>query len=86
MVVSTPLLADDTRKPAFPKEHRDHVSEVEWMRRGNATGIIPNSHEGEIGVGFLTRLLRPLPLVLRPPSLVFLLPDQKAWRFPCMLK
>jgi len=28
------------------------------MRRGNVTVIIPNSHEGEIGVGFLTRLLR----------------------------
>ena len=58
MVVSTPLLAGDTHKPVFPKEHRDHVSEVEWMRRGNATGFIPNSHEGEIGVGFLTRFFR----------------------------
>ena len=28
------------------------------MRRGNVTVIIPNPHEGEIGVGFLTRLLR----------------------------
>lgn len=28
------------------------------MRRGNITVIIPNPHEGEIGVGFLTRLLR----------------------------
>ena len=28
------------------------------MRRGNVTLIIPNSHEGEIGVGFLQRLLR----------------------------
>ena len=28
------------------------------MRRGNVTIIIPNPHEGEIGVGFLTRLLR----------------------------
>ena len=28
------------------------------MRRGNVTVIIPNQHEGEIGVGFLTRLLR----------------------------
>ena len=28
------------------------------MRRGHVTIIIPNSHEGEIGVGFLTRLLR----------------------------
>jgi hypothetical protein len=57
-VVSTPLRAEDTRKPVLSKEHRDHVSEVEWMRRGNVTGFIPNSHEGEIGVGFLTRLLR----------------------------
>ena len=44
------MLADDTRKPV--------LSEVEWMRRGNVTVIIPNPHEGEIGVGFLTRLLR----------------------------
>lgn len=28
------------------------------MRRGNVTVIIPNSHEGEISVGFLTCLLR----------------------------
>jgi predicted RNA binding protein YcfA (HicA-like mRNA interferase family) len=28
------------------------------MRRRNVTVIIPNSHEGDIGVGFLTRLLR----------------------------
>ena len=28
------------------------------IRRGNVTVIIPNPHEGEIGVGFLTRLLR----------------------------
>jgi predicted RNA binding protein YcfA (HicA-like mRNA interferase family) len=28
------------------------------MRRGTVTVILPNSHEGEIGVGFLTRLLR----------------------------
>ena len=28
------------------------------MRRSNVTVIIPNPHEGEIGVGFLTRLLR----------------------------
>lgn len=28
------------------------------MRRGNVTVIIPNPHEDEIGVGFLTRLLR----------------------------
>ena len=28
------------------------------MRRGNVTVVIPNPHEGEIGVGFLTRLLR----------------------------
>jgi predicted RNA binding protein YcfA (HicA-like mRNA interferase family) len=28
------------------------------MRRGDVTVIIPNPHEGEIGVGFLTRLLR----------------------------
>ena len=28
------------------------------MRRGNVTVIIPNPHEGEISVGFLTRLLR----------------------------
>ena len=27
------------------------------MRRGDITVIIPNPHEGEIGVGFLTRLL-----------------------------
>lgn len=44
------ILAGDTRKPV--------LSEVEWMRRGNVTLIIPNSHEAEIGVGFLTRLLR----------------------------
>jgi hypothetical protein len=44
------MLADDTRKPV--------LSEVEWMRRGNVTVIIPNPHESEIGVGFLTRLLR----------------------------
>jgi predicted RNA binding protein YcfA (HicA-like mRNA interferase family) len=28
------------------------------MRRGNVTLIIPNEHEGEIGPGFLSRLLR----------------------------
>lgn len=28
------------------------------MRRGNLTVIIPNEHEGDIGVGFLIRLLR----------------------------
>ena len=28
------------------------------MRRGDVTVIIPNPHEGDIGVGFLTRLLR----------------------------
>ncbi len=28
------------------------------MRRGNVTVIIPNPHEGEISVGFLSRLLR----------------------------
>jgi len=28
------------------------------MRRGDVTVIIPNPHEDEIGVGFLTRLLR----------------------------
>ncbi len=28
------------------------------MRRGNVTVIIPNLHESEIGVGFLTGLLR----------------------------
>jgi predicted RNA binding protein YcfA (HicA-like mRNA interferase family) len=28
------------------------------MLRGKVTVIIPNSHEGEIGVGFLTRLFR----------------------------
>lgn len=28
------------------------------MRRGHFTLIIPNEHEGEIGPGFLTRLLR----------------------------
>ena len=28
------------------------------MRRGNVTVIIPNPHEGDIDVGFLTRLLR----------------------------
>lgn len=28
------------------------------MRRGNVTVIIPNLHEGEIGMGFLTHLLR----------------------------
>jgi hypothetical protein len=43
------MVADDTRKPV--------LSEVEWMRRGNVTVIIPNPHEGEIGGG-LTRLLR----------------------------
>lgn len=44
------MLGEDTRKPV--------LSEVEWMRRGNVTVIIPNPHEGEIGVGFLTRLIR----------------------------
>ena len=28
------------------------------MKRGNLTLIIPNEHEGEIGPGFLIRLLR----------------------------
>ena len=28
------------------------------MLRGNVTLIIPNEHEGDIGPGFLTRLLR----------------------------
>ncbi len=28
------------------------------MRRGNVTVIIPNPHEGDIGVGFLQRLLQ----------------------------
>lgn len=28
------------------------------MRRGTVTLIIPNPHEGDIGVGLLTRLLR----------------------------
>ncbi len=28
------------------------------MRRGEMTVIIPNPHEGDIGVGFRTRLLR----------------------------
>jgi hypothetical protein len=28
------------------------------MRRGDVTVIIPNPHDGEMGVGFLTRLLR----------------------------
>jgi predicted RNA binding protein YcfA (HicA-like mRNA interferase family) len=28
------------------------------MRHGDVTVIIPNHHEGDIGVGFLTRLLR----------------------------
>ena len=28
------------------------------MRRGDVTVIIPNPHEGEIGVGLLQRLLR----------------------------
>jgi predicted RNA binding protein YcfA (HicA-like mRNA interferase family) len=28
------------------------------MRRGNLTVVIPNPHDGEISVGFLTRLLR----------------------------
>ena len=28
------------------------------MRRGDVTLIIPNPHDGEIGVGFLQRLLR----------------------------
>jgi len=45
-----PIRAEDTRKPV--------LSEVEWMRRGNVTVIIPNPHEGEISVGFLMRLLR----------------------------
>jgi predicted RNA binding protein YcfA (HicA-like mRNA interferase family) len=30
----------------------------EQMRRGAATLIIPNEHEGDIGPGFLGRLLR----------------------------
>lgn len=28
------------------------------MKRGDLTVIIPNRHESEIGIGFLTRLLR----------------------------
>jgi predicted RNA binding protein YcfA (HicA-like mRNA interferase family) len=28
------------------------------MRRGDVTVIIPNPHEGDIGAGFLSRLLR----------------------------
>ncbi|GDY21666.1 hypothetical protein LBMAG56_30130 [Verrucomicrobiota bacterium] len=28
------------------------------MQRGNVTLMIPNEHEGDIGPGFLTRLLR----------------------------
>ncbi len=28
------------------------------MRKGTQTVILPNKHESEIGVGFLTRLLR----------------------------
>jgi len=28
------------------------------MRRGNLTVVIPNPHDGEISVGFLTLLLR----------------------------
>lgn len=28
------------------------------MRRGSVTVIIPNPHDGEISVGFLTRLIR----------------------------
>ncbi len=28
------------------------------MRRGDLTVIIPNPHEGDIGVGFLKRILR----------------------------
>jgi predicted RNA binding protein YcfA (HicA-like mRNA interferase family) len=28
------------------------------MRRGDLTVIIPNPHDGEVGVGFLRRLLR----------------------------
>jgi hypothetical protein len=28
------------------------------MRRGDITLILPNEHEGEIGPGFLSRLLR----------------------------
>ena len=28
------------------------------MRRGNVTLVIPNEHEGDIGPGFLSRLLR----------------------------
>ena len=28
------------------------------MRRGDVTVIIPNPHEGDIGAGFLARLLR----------------------------
>ena len=30
----------------------------EQMRRGTATLIIPNEHDGDIGPGFLSRLLR----------------------------
>ncbi len=37
---------------------RPALSEVEWVRGGNITVIIPNPHEGQIGVGFLTRILR----------------------------
>ena len=57
-VLTGPMQADDTHKPVLPKEHRDDVSEVEWMRRGNVTVIIPNPHEGEIGMDLLQRILR----------------------------
>jgi len=43
-------LVDGTHKPV--------LSEVEWMRRGNITVIIPNPHEDVIGVGLLQRILR----------------------------
>ncbi len=33
------------------------------MKRGNQTIIIPNKHESEIGIGFLTRLLNKRELV-----------------------
>ena len=34
------------------------VENIQKMKRGNQTIIIPNKHESEIGIGFLTRLLK----------------------------
>ncbi len=48
---------------------------AEWMRRDNVTGFIPNPHESEIGVGFLTHLLRRF---LRLPSSFLGLPSTPA--------